>query len=153
LSPPLSLAVGDAPAVVLRWRQLALDAGTPAQCHVALIDRLFVLPYYRRRRIARMTVLNALVDVLDQGGKTGVSYSRVSVFLPEEQRILPMLNVLVGLGFQPFGAKRADDPTGMWGAQPGRAFLEIALPAGNVVALLQAAAASNESVRPQQPRS
>ena len=140
--------VGDAPTAILRWRPLHLDAGTPAACAVAAIDRLFVLPFYRRRRIARMLVLNALVDVLDQSSKMGgAGLSRVSVFLPEDARLVPVFHVLSKLGFRQ-GARLAADPSGVWGAAAeGRSFLEVALPMAEVVAVLHAAHEAGESVR------
>ena len=139
--------VGDAPTAILRWRPLHVDAGTPAACVVAAIDRLFVLPYYRRRHIARMLVLNCLVDVLDQASKAGAAFSRVSVFLPEDARLVPVFHVLSKLGFRT-GERRAADPTGVWGDVPaGRSFLEVALPMADVVAVLRAAHEAGESVR------
>lgn len=153
-SPPLPFPhfpVGDAPTATLRWRPLNVDIGTPAASTVACIDRLFVHPFYRRRHIARMLVLNCLVDVLDQGPKSNVSFSRVSVFFPEDQRLMSIFSVFNNLGFRQIGVKRPDDPSGFWGSQPGRSFVEMALPMAEVLQVLQAAHEAGESIKPRIP--
>ena len=150
--PPPSLPhtlVGDAPTATLRWRPLNVDMSTPSASTVACIDRLFVLAFYRRRHIARMLVLNCLVDVLDQGPKSNVSFSRVSVFFPEDQRLLAIFNVFQQLGFRQVGAKRPDDPSGLWGSPAGRSFVEMALPMAEVLQVLQAAHEAGETIKPR----
>lgn len=144
--PPPTCAVGDGAVATLRWRPCALDGlGAPP---VALIDRLFVLTAYRRRHIARSCLLNCLVDILQMAAAGNLAFSRCSIVVPEEPRLVPVVQLVQGLGFVQHGARREQDPTGMWGAAPGRAFVELALPVGNVMAVLQAARAANEGVRP-----
>ncbi len=147
----LTFPVGDAPTATLRWRPVNVDIGTPSASTVACIDRLFVLPFYRRRHIARMLVLNCLVDLLDQGPKSNVSFSRVSVFFPEDHRLMNIFSVFNNLGFHQIGIKRPDDPSGFWGSQPGRSFVEMALPMAEVLQVLQAAHEAGESVKPRIP--
>ncbi len=124
--------------------------------NMALLDRLFVLPYYRRRRVARTTILNCLVDIIQQGSTPGVSIHRVSVVIPSEQRMAATHSLFTNLGFAPVGSSTVDI-TGMWGAAGGaaggaaRTFLELALPFASVLPLLQHAQASAEGVRPPPP--
>jgi GNAT superfamily N-acetyltransferase len=93
-SSPLSpRPVGDAPVVTLRWRPVeaaVFDAplgGVPVVGVVALIDRFFVMPFYRRRRYGRTSLLNCLVDILQNAAARSLPVSRVSVLLPEEPRL------------------------------------------------------------------
>jgi GNAT superfamily N-acetyltransferase len=145
---------------LVRWRPVDnLDAPTAAgSVAVALIDRVFVMPSYRRRRVGRVLMLQTLYDIASQSQARGLSISRISVLLPEEQRLIPVLQLLIGLGFKN-AAKRSDDPSGMWsaagaaGAAPAapRSFVEMFLNLGDVMPLLQQAQANKESVRPAMP--
>ena len=160
-SPPLPLpppplrarAVGDACVSTVRWRLVQTDAVAPGEgpTNVALLDRLYVLPYYRRRRVARTTVLNCLVDIYTAQSSQGLSVHRVSVIIPNEPRLASTHALLTGLGFTVVGSSGAD-LTGMWaapgGAGGGRQYLELALPFASVLPLLQAAQAAAEGVRP-----
>ena len=134
---------------MLRWRFLQLEGGVL----IALIDRLFVLKQYRRRRVARTLVLNALVDVHEAASKAGMPGAPgcVSVIIPQEPRLLPVAELLGGMGFTRRGVHAAD-PTGYWSAgADGREFVELALPFAQVVPLLTAAQAAREGVRPAPP--
>ena len=126
----------------------------------ALVDRLFVVKQYRRRRVARTTMLNALVDVLEAGVKPGwgglaapPAIAYVSAVIPQEARLKPFYDMLVGMGFQP-RRQFATDPTGQWEdpAKPAdvpRTFVEVSLPAAALMPLLQKAQADKEGMRPR----
>jgi hypothetical protein len=135
----------------LRWRPLEINRGAAGggAVVVALVDRLFVHDRYRRRRVARTTLLKCLVDVLQQSASSGIPFSRVSVVLPEEPRLIGAGSLFLGLGFQRVGGDPLPaDPTGMWGDRPGRTFVELALPVEMLLPLLNAAQAAQEGVRP-----
>ena len=151
-SPLPPSPVGDAPVGTLRWRVLQLPDGA----YTALIDRLYVLKQYRRRRVARTLLLNALVDVHEMCARAGAAPLQfVSVIVPQELRLLPVAELLKGLGFQR-RAGHAADPTGFWaaaGAAPRASgdFVELALPVGEILPLLTRAQAAREGVKPRDP--
>ena len=122
---------------------------------VALVDRLYVLKQYRRRRVARTLLLNALVDVHEQAARAGAPgpVQFVSVIVPQEQRLVALAELLKGMGFQARRAHTAD-PTGYWaapgGGAPGREYVERALPAAEIVPLLTRAQQAREGVRPRE---
>jgi hypothetical protein len=147
----------------LRWRLTTLGSDV-----VALVDRIYVIKLFRRRRVARTTMLNALVDMLDVDIKPGwgglaaiPSVQFVSVVLPQEERLKSFFDLLVGMGFAP---RRTfpSDPTGQWEEPPGapardpplppapaRNFVEVSLAFGAVLPLLQRAHAEREGMRPR----
>jgi hypothetical protein len=139
----------------LRWRVIqAPDApGSAGSANVALLDRLFVLPFYRRRRVARTTLLNCLVDISQVAAASGQAIHRVSVVIPSEPRLAPVHALLTGMAFTAFSTSAAD-LSGVWGAPPPgagaaqRQFVELSLPFASVMPLLQAAHAAAEGVRP-----
>jgi hypothetical protein len=141
----------------LRWRLAALAGDT-----VALIDRVFVVKGYRRRRVARTMMLNALVDVFEAVSKPGwgglaapPAIGWVCVVLPQDERLRGLYDLLVGMGFAPRRQFPAD-PTGQWeeaGVAPAapRVFVEVALALAAVMPLLQKAQADREGMRPRVP--
>ncbi len=95
-----------------------------------------------------MLVLNCLVDVLDQSTKNNHAFSRVSVFIPEDQRVVAVFNLFNNLGFRQVGPKRADDPSGVWGSQlVNPVFIEMALPIAEVMTVLRTAHEAGETIR------
>ncbi len=145
----------------VRWRLAQFGGDT-----IALIDRIYVVKHYRKRRVARTTILNALVDMLDTRFKPGwaglavnPAVAFVSAVLPQEVRLKPFYDLLVGMGFI---ARRqfAADPTGQW-EQPGaldpatgsppapRNYVEVSLPFDAVQPLLEKARAAQEGMRPR----
>jgi len=138
----LVAAVGDAAVSTARWRVLLID-NQP----IALIKRIFVLPICRRRRIARMMLLNILYDIVMQAASRHIPFQRVSVIIPAETRLSKVGALLQGLGFQLVNTS-IEDPSGMWGKVEGRNLFEFSLLFPSIMPLLQTA--NGEAVRPAQ---
>jgi hypothetical protein len=109
---------------------------------------------YRRRAIARVEVLNALVGMVQAAATTGKPYARVAVVLPEAEIAAPAAALFASLGFTP-ELPLPGDPSDLWRAPegaPAPRFALFTLPFDRVVPLLHAAAEAGISIRPTGPR-
>eukprot|EP01041_Mallomonas_annulata_P002344 gene2344-4557_t len=79
--------LGDAPVSLARWRFLIMNGNTL----VALIDRLAVLPCYRRRGLARQTLDGVISDIRSIAHTRGLDLKGICITCLDEEWIISKL--------------------------------------------------------------